>query len=155
MDAVKVNEKAREIARRTVTNYGINNPNGLEEALCTSAILSALEASPAPEGVETREDQVARIADIIDPHSFMDIPFTDDPVLLDMVEQSKQDALRKAERIISVLSPSPAPDGLVEALKSAAAMLRSCAVMNEVPVSRAAIYKLADECAALAARTAR
>lgn len=50
------------------------------------------------------------IAEIIDPHSFMDIPFTDDPVLLDMVEQSKKDAIRKAERILSALT-HPAPSG--------------------------------------------
>jgi len=44
------------------------------------------------------------IAEIIDPHSFIDIPFTDDPVLLDMVEQSKKDAIRKAERILSAIA---------------------------------------------------
>ena len=46
-------------------------------------------------------DAVEKVARIIDPHSFMDIPFTDDHVLLDMVEQSKNDALHKARRILA------------------------------------------------------
>ena len=66
-------------------------------------------APAVPDAVEALE-----IAKIIDPHSFLDIPFTDDPVLLDMVEQSKQDAIRKAERILATLAAShmPVGDGL-------------------------------------------
>jgi len=47
------------------------------------------------------QDVVEGIARIIDPHSFMDIPFTDDAALLDMVEQSKALALRKATAILA------------------------------------------------------
>lgn len=71
-------------------------------------------APPARGQVEVMalRDQVARI---IDPHSFLDIPFTEEQVLLDMVEQSKQDALRKADRILSALTspaePAPASGG--------------------------------------------
>jgi hypothetical protein len=72
------------------------------------AVLSSI-AHPAPSRQAVVEAQ--SIAEIIDPHSFMDIPFTDDPVLLDMVEQSKQDAIRKAERILSSLSNPPARPG--------------------------------------------
>lgn len=56
---------------------------------------------PAPSGQAVADAR--SIAEIIDPHSFIDIPFTDDPVLLDMVEQSKKDAIRKAERILSAI----------------------------------------------------
>lgn len=60
------------------------------------------------------EDTLAEtIAKIIDPHSFIDIPFTDEQVLLDMVEDSKKDALRKATRIIAVaeFAARPSPTG--------------------------------------------
>lgn len=42
------------------------------------------------------------IAKIIDPNSFMDIPFTDDPIFLGMVEQSKADAFCKAGKILAL-----------------------------------------------------
>jgi hypothetical protein len=45
---------------------------------------------------------IQQIAEIIDPSSFCDIPFTDDPALLDVVERSKQEALRKARAIRSL-----------------------------------------------------
>lgn len=60
------------------------------------------------------EDTLAeKIAKIIDPHSFIDIPFTDEQVLLDMVEDSKKDALRKATRIIAIaeFAAHPSPTG--------------------------------------------
>lgn len=80
----------------------------IDDRLEIEAIIRAyLAARSAPEAGKAVDD----IAKIIDPHSFMDIPFTDDPVLLDMVEQSKQDAIRKAERILSALASSPAPTG--------------------------------------------
>lgn len=62
----------------------------------------------APEAGATTalRDEIARI---IDPHSFCDIPFTDEQVLLDMVEQSKRDAERKADRILAALAASPSP----------------------------------------------
>lgn len=61
-------------------------------------VLSALSLASSPSNEAMRE----AIARIIDPHSFMDIPFTNDPSLLDMVKQSKGDALRKADRIVAI-----------------------------------------------------
>jgi hypothetical protein len=63
------------------------------------------QPSIAP-GVERRQE----VAAIIDPHSFLDIPFTD-TMLLDMVEQSKGNALRKADRILALLSTPRPADG--------------------------------------------
>lgn len=72
----------------------------------------------------TRDGAVERgeIAEIIDPHSFIDIPFTDDPVLLEIVEQSKALALSKADRIIARLGSPACVERLREALRPLAAL---------------------------------
>lgn len=97
----------------------------LRDGICTAPMVSGPGVRPdltatvtlmaeAAEALEAshpvRADRV-EIAKIIDPHSFCDIPFTDEQALLDMVEQSKEDALRKADRILSALAAAPEAPG--------------------------------------------
>lgn len=84
-------------------------PNREKEAILIHAVMRSefdkeLLRSAASALAVGREE----IARIIDPHSFLDIQFTDDASLLDMVEQSKTDALRKADTILSLLFQSSA-----------------------------------------------
>lgn len=53
------------------------------------------------QGAEARE----AIAKVIDPHSFL--PYTDeDEIVGEIVRQSKEDALRKADKILALRSPA-------------------------------------------------
>ncbi|WP_394659931.1 hypothetical protein [uncultured Novosphingobium sp.] len=72
------------------------------------AIIKCLATRAAPPAMDREA-----VAQIIDPTSFCDVPYTDDPIMIDMVKTWQDTALAKADAILSTLSADAIRQGEV------------------------------------------